>query len=408
MVNSNIPERRRSAFVATPEATGTPSLLIYGFRPFFILAACWSILVVGVSTATFSGYWVAPWPQDPYAWHAHELLFGYGSAAVAGFLLTATPNWTDRAPIPAAVVLGLVALWLAGRAANLAPPSFPGYWVVTIDGAFLPLLTAIVARDIFAARYWRNLKIVALLSVYACANLGHPATGILGQSSQISLRLGLTALIGLCIVIGARMACGFTRSWFDSRGIDRCVPYFGNVDRIALVTAAIACVQWLIQPTGEATGATLIIAAVCNAHRLLRWQGWATWRQPMIFVLHIGYGLIVAGFLLLGVAAIEPQLIRPSIALHAWTSGAVGTLTLAVMTRAPLGHAGQLQEASVGACISYGAIVVATAARLSAGFVPAMQAQFTTLAGIGWIVGFAVYLISYGPLLLGRHRPPIH
>lgn len=404
MSDSDIPERRRSAFVTTMTAMKTPSSLVYGFRPFFPLAAIWSIVVVGVSTTSASGYWSPPWEMDLYAWHAHELLFGYGAAAVAGFLLTATPNWTGRPPLSRTPLLGLVVLWFAGRAITLAPASTSDFITFAVDGSFLPLVTAIAARDIIAARYWRNLKVVGLVAVYACANLGYWAAAMLGWEVETAIRIGLAALIGLCIMIGGRMISGFTRSWFESRNMDRAVPYFDTTDRMALVTAAIAGALWLAQPTGKATGAALIIAGAANAYRLWRWQGWAAWRQPMVLILHVGYGFIVAGFLICGIAAVEPQVIRPSAALHAWSSGAIGCLTLAVMTRAPLGHAGQPPEASIGTCLSYGAVIVASVARVGAGFTPVMQIPLTTLAGATWVGGFTIYLASYGCLLVGRRQ----
>ncbi len=404
MSDSDIPEQRRSAFVATTWAVKGSFSSVYAFRPFFLLAAVWSIVVVGLSTTWASGYWSPPGGMDPYAWHAHELLFGYGAAAVAGFLLTAAPNWTGRPPLSRTPLLGLVVLWLAGRAITLAPVSVPDFIPLAVDGSFLSLVTAIAARDTIAARYWRNLKVVGLVAIHACANLGYWAAVMLAWEVETAIRIGLAALIGLCIMIGGRMINGFTRSWFESRGMDRTVPYFDTADRTALCTAAIAGTLWLAQPASKATGAALLIAGVANAYRLWRWQGWATWCEPMVFILHVGYGFIVAGFLLCGIAATEPQVISPSAALHAWSSGAIGCLTLAVMTRAPLGHAGQPPEASIGTCLSYGAVIVASVARIGAGFTPAMQIPLTTLAGATWVGGFTMYVACYGSLLVGRRQ----
>lgn len=401
---------RLSAFLPAAQASAAKdasrfsiALLSYGFRPFFLAASLWAIVPlapwIGVEgRALTKGY-------GPVAWHAHETLFGFGGAAVAGFLLTAIPNWTGRLPLSGARLAALFALWCAGRVAFLASDIFGPVIAAVTDGTFLPILTWLAARDVLAARNGRNVKTIALLGLFAGANIGFHYEFLIGGIPDQSIRLGIATLIGLMMLIGGRMALNFTHQWLVARCASRLPAPFGRFDEAALVAAGTGLLLWIVQPHGSATAFALVLAGLLQVLRMCRWRGFSTWHEPLILILHVGYGFVALGFLLVGVAAIAPDAVSPAAALHAWTAGAVGTMTLGVMTRASRGHTGLPFTASRLTTGSYIAIVLAALLRMMAGIVPGGDSLAVVTSATAWTIGFSLFLIEHAAMLL-RHRAP--
>ncbi len=371
----------------------------YGFRPFFFLAAAWGALAVPLWLLAYAGVAGAVTAHADRYWHAHELVYGYAAAAIGGFLLTAIPNWTGRKPVGGWLLGGLVALWLVGRL-GMCVGQGTGWVVAAVDLAFVPALMAVAAREIVGGRNWRNLVVLIFLGLLAGANVWYHATLLAGAAPSPALRLAIATLVMLIVFIGGRITPGFTRNWLVKQGIRRLPPEFGMMDRLALAGTAPALVSWVIEPAAAVTGGLAAAAATLLGLRLARWRGLAARVEPLLLVLHAGYAFVPIGFLLVAAHAFG-ALPTPDAALHAWTAGAVGTMTVAVMTRATLGHSGRALVATPGTVLIYGAVVLGAALRIIAPLVPAAFLPLLQAGGVAWAAGLAAYVAVYGPILLG-------
>ena len=423
--------RERSGLARIP-------VLSFGFRPFFLGGAVWAVVAMALWIGELSGAWLVTGSYGGLAWHVHSLLFGYVPAVVAGFLLTAVPNWTGRLPVRGGPLLALFLLWVAGRVALLGADRIGLPAAVTIDSAFLVVLALVILREIVAGRNWRNLKTVVLVSALAAANIAFHAEVLATGSPGTALRAGTAVIVGLIMLIGGRITPSFTRNWLARREAAALPAPSGRFDVAALAVAGVALFAWVAAPESVATGIALLAAAVLQAIRLGRWAGIATWREPLVLVLHLGYLFVPLGFALVAVSILWPDAIPPAVvvgtgegtaedwraagkgvadiatraatrsvalvppddALHAWTVGAVAMMTLAVMTRATLGHTGRDLVAGLPTQAIYAAILVAVAARLAVPLAPAATMGLLTLAGAGWIAGFAGFALVFGPMLL--------
>ncbi len=372
-----------------------PALLQHGFRPFFLAGAAWAVVVIAWWLGLLAGVVGLGPAIDPLAWHQHEMLFGFASAPVAGFLLTAIPNWTGRLPVRGAALLALVLLWALGRLAMIGLAGWPA---ALVDGAFLPALTAIAAREVIAGRQWRNLVVMLLIGLYACGNLlWHLGELRPGLAPGQGLRLGIASLAMLLGLIGGRIVPSFTRNWLAKRQAPLPAP-FGRLDRLALLTLAAALVGWSLLPDTSATGLLLLLAGSAQALRLARWRPWSTRAEPLVASLHLGYGWLALGVFLLGLAQLG--LMSSSAAVHALTTGAFGTMMLAVMTRATLGHTGRPLVADATTTVIYAMVNAGAAGRVIAAQWP--DGAWLIVAGLLWIGAFALFVLHYGPMLLGR------
>jgi uncharacterized protein involved in response to NO len=375
-----------------------------GFRPFFLAAAFWAALAIPLWLLVFAGNIELPSTLAPTTWHVHEMVFGFAAATVAGFLLTAIPNWTGRMPLQGGPLIVFVLLWLAGRVAVLASARAGGPGVAAVaDLAFPVVFVAVVAREILAGRNWRNLPMVAALALLLTGNLLVHAEALgWSATSAAGNRLGIATLLMLISLVGGRIVPSFTRNWLakSQPGTTEPAP-FDTFDRIVLAMTALALVLWVIRPDTVAAAPAELAAGLALAGRLARWQGGRAWREPLVFILHLGYGWLALGFILLALSPFISWL-PPTAALHALTAGAVGTMTLAVMTRATLGHTGHALTASVGTQAIYAAIIVAAVARICAVIHTAQSDLLLHIAAFAWVAAFLGFALAYGPLLLRR------
>lgn len=380
-----------------------PALLSYGFRPFFLLAALQAGLTVLVWLPFVTGHLTVPTAFAPVDWHIHEMLFGYQAAAIGGFLLTAIPNWTGRLPVQGRPLLVLVLAWLAGRIAVSASALIGWRLAMAIDALFLLLLAGAAAREIVAGRNWRNLKVVVLVGLLLAANLAfHLEAGLTG-SADVARRFAIAVILMLVVLIAGRIVPSFTRNWLAQRGDGRMPVPFGSYDKVVLADSAIALLSWVAVPDTAATGVALLLAAGLHLFRLARWAGDRSWRNPLLVILHIAYLFVPAGFALTALASLG--VVAPGAGIHAWTAGAFGTMTLAVMSRASLGHTGRALVATGATQACYVLIVIGSVARICSalGHGPAMLLH---VAGLSWSLAFLVFALAYWQVLTGARLAP--
>jgi uncharacterized protein involved in response to NO len=341
-----------------------------------------------------------PTAFGPLNWHIHEMLFGFAAAAVAGFLLTAIPNWTGRMALQGVPLIVLASLWLAGRIA-CALSLWTGPAAVAIaDLAFLAVLLLAIGREIVAGRNWRNLPMVGALSLLLASNLlFHLEALDIAPTADIGRRLGVAMLLLMISLIGGRIIPSFTRNWLAKQDAAELPAAFGIPDRVALGSAALALVSWVVEAPPLFNGPLLIAAGIAAALRLARWRGLATVKEPLLLVLHLGHGWLAIGLVLLGASELT-DLVPASAALHALTAGTIGTMILAVMTRATLGHTGQSLTAGAGTTAIYVLVTMAALARISVWWLPADNDLLLKTAGLAWIAAFLLFLAIYGPMLL--------
>ena len=381
-----------------------PAVLSYAFRPLFLAAGSWAIVSIAVWLAMFLGYVRLPTRFDPLTWHIHEMLFGFVMAAVGGFLLTAIASWTKRLPLSGYPLALLTGLWVLGRIACLISADLPAWLAIGGDLSFPVALLAVAAREIIAGRNWRNLLITAPIAVFVVADLLMDLESLsFTVPGGLGWRLGLAAPIMLISVIGGRIIPTFTRNWLLERHRTRLPAPPGAADLAAVGVLNVGLILWAILPDLRLAGVILLIAAMLNAWRLARWAGAATLAEPLLFILHIGYGWVVIGVALLGLSLLDVGVPVAS-AIHALTAGAMGTMILAVMPRVTLGHTGRELTANRSTVIIFILINAAAIMRVAASWNVARMMILLALSGICWIAAFGLFEIVYGRMLLTQ-RP---
>jgi uncharacterized protein involved in response to NO len=377
-----------------------PPLWRGGFRPFFLGGAIWSLVVVVLWLAALAGVVTLPTAFDALAWHRHEMLFGYLGAVIAGFLLTAIPNWTGRLPMAGGRLALFAALWLAARVAVLFSGVLGTTLAAVLDVGFLATLAFVAAREVIAAKN-RNLPVVVVIAVLACASaLDHAAALGVDVPAGLGWRLGFGMILMLVALIGGRIVPSFTRNWLAKQGVTQRLPTQpGRFDIATLAVMALALVTWTIVPEGRPTGMLLVVAGALQAIRLARWSGMRTRREPLVLMLHISYAWLPVGLILLGLAEFLPG-VPASTGLHALGSGAMASMTLAVMTRATLGHTGRTLDADGWTRAIYALVTVGAALRVAAPALPFDYLQTVMVSGLLWSGAFILFLWSYGPYLL--------
>ena len=374
-----------------------PAVFTQGFRPFFLFAAVHAALAVPVWLALRAGLFDLPTLWTPQHLHAHEMLFGYLGAVVAGFLLTAVPNWTGRLPLQGFPLIGLVALWVAARSA--APFSGllgPIAWAA-VALAFPLALLAAIAREIVAGRNWRNLKVLVILALLLAADLGYHVEIALRGQPLYAQRVASAAMVMLVGLIGGRIVPSFTLNRLRPRGGRLPVP-FDRLDSAAMIAGAAALVAWTLRPDATAAALLAMVAGILHLVRLARWAGDRTVREPILLVLHLAYAFIPLGFLLVAAEALTAA-VGPAAAVHAWGVGAFGLMPLAVMTRASLGHTGRALSADVVTVTGYAAMFAAGLLRIGAATAMPWAEPLLLSSAAAWCAAFAAFLIGFGPIL---------
>ncbi len=393
--------------IETTSSRATPPLsevfFSRAFRPFFFGAGLFGGLLIILWLVMLTGAFEPPSHLSARDWHVHEMIFGYFAAAMTGFLLTAVPNWTGRMPLAGAPLALLFGLWLAGRLAMFFSDIAP-YTAIVADAAYLPVLSFLIWREIIAGRNRRNIVVALLVTALMAANLVFHAQFLFGPDTiPLAERLGLSVAAGLVMLIGGRIVPSFTRNWLMKQGVrdEPSLPTpFGPFDRLAVVVAALALAGWAWLGEHPAVGALFGLAGLLNLLRLLRWRGWLAMSEPLVWILHVGYLWLPAWMLLMAASAFG--LWPFTDALHALTAGAIVVMTLAVMSRASLGHSGRPLKANALTTIIYLLAIAGALVRVLAAYLPTMMAWH--LSGTLTAGALLLFAFSYAPVFF-RPRP---
>jgi len=371
-------------------------LFSYAFRIFFLLAGLGAALLVPVWLLMLAGHVPTPTYLGGSLWHSHELIFGFAPAVIAGFLLTAAFNWTGTPNTKGLPLVILAVLWLVGRVALLAADSLPDLLVAAVDLAFLPAAALILLPPLWKAGNWANTAFVGLLGLMALANLmvHLNALEIIDGLSLAGLYGGLDLVLLIMVIVGGRITNAFTR---NALGIQ--VPPQPRRDQMASGSVLLLVVVDLLALPDPVVGAVCLLAAGLTALRMASWQSLKTWKVPLIWILHLSQAWLVIGFALRG-GALLFDLMPMTTALHALTIGAVGSLTLGMMTRVALGHSGRPLEIKPIIPWTYAAISLAAVVRIiTPAFWPDLIPLANTIAGGLWTFAFATFVIVYLPVL---------
>ena len=379
-----------------------PALFSYGFRPFFFFGSIYAGAAMLVWLPAFFGTLQLGTAFAPQDWHVHEMLFGYIAAVVAGFLLTAVPNWTGRLPLQGRPLVLLFSIWVAGRVA-VSVSAWIGWGVAAaVDSLFLIVLAAAAAREIIAGRKWGNLQVVVIVCLLAAGNLAFHLEAHFAGHAEYAAHGGVATVIVLIALIGGRIIPSFTRNWLARQGPGRMPSPFGRFDAATMTFTVLVLLLWLARPQDRITGVLLIACGLMHIVRLVRWTGYRTFADRLVLILHVAYAFIPIGFILAALSAFD--LVAPSAGLHAWTGGAIGTMTLAVMSRATLGHTGRRLEASAATHLIYASVLVAALARVCAALEVDHAQALLTIAGIAWAMAFLGFAAAYSRALCSPHR----
>ena len=377
-------------------------LFSYGFRPFFLLGPIYAGLAVLVWLPVFFGEITLSSVFAPRDWHVHEMLFGYLPAVITGFLFTAIPNWTGRLPIQGRPLMVLVAVWMAGRICVTFSAHTGWLAAMLVDASFLLLVAAAASREILAGRNWRNMNVVMLLVLLLAGNVAFHLEAHFHGAAEIAIRIGIAVVVLLISLIGGRIVPSFTRNWLVRENPGRLPVPFNRFDIIVIAVGALALVAWVVSPMGYLSCAALALAGLLHLVRLGRWAGDRSGRERLLLILHVGYAFVPFGFLLSAASAFGA--VPPGAGIHAWMAGAAGIMTLAVMSRATLGHTGQPLTASRATQAIYAAIIVAALSRVCAVLEPVHSVPLLHVAAFAWAAAFFGFAATFGPLLVGGDR----
>lgn len=369
-----------------------------GFRPFFFGGAAWAVIALALWIFSLTGQLSLATELDPLSWHRHEMLFGFVGAVIAGFLLTAVPNWTGRLPIAGWPLGGLVALWAAARMALLFSAT-GGLWLAGIlDVGFFVVLGLLAAREVLEANN-RNLPIVGMVLLFGLADaIDYLATTGIIPTPDLGWQLALAIVVLLISLIGGRIIPSFTRNWMAKRGMKKGLPTQpARFDLLVIGATAVALFAWLAGPAKTPIGIVLVSAAALQVLRWVRWRGYRTFADPLVLILHIGYLWIPVGLGLLGFSLMD--LVPRSAAIHSLTAGAMATMILAVMTRASLGHTARELRANVATVTIYSLVTAGAVLRVLASLQVIDYNIGIDVAGLAWGGAFLLFVIAYAPVL---------
>lgn len=383
-----------------------PALFSYGYRPFFLFASIWAVFSIIAWVMTFTGHETLAIAIDPFSWHAHSFLFGYLWAVIAGFLMTAVPNWTGRLPIVGWPLATLVALWLIGRIAMTFSYYLPNGVTIACDLLFPLAFTFAIGREIIMGKNWRNLKILILLVMLFCANclFDGEAFAQVYAADSYGARWALAIAVFLIAIIGGRIIPSFTRNWMVKQSITNLPAPHDKIDQAIMIFTAICLVFWVIWPDAIFTAIIGGICGLANLYRLIRWHGWLTKKEPLVWVLHLGFLFIPLGFIALTLSTFDILHGGRAPVQHLWMAGGIGLMTIAVMTRASLGHAGRPLTVSWPVVLVYCGLFCSVILRVIAGIAD-NDLTMLNISGTLWILAFFGFVVLYWNILTKPRQP---
>ena len=371
-------------------------LFALGFRAFFALAGLFALILIALWTSIFNGSLVIDNYYPTTYWHAHEMLFGYSIAVIAGFLLTAVKNWTGVQTIQGDKLAGLCLLWVYGRLVPFYSELIPDLLIALIDFSFLPVLAYFIAQPILKSGKMKNLFFVALLSIMALGN-GLIHAEILGfneDSATQGIYVVMSIIIMIILIIAGRIF-----PFFTEKGLKGVIairnPLF---DKLAIGTSLLTFLLLIFDVSGLLLTIASVLAVISNLLRVAGWYVQKIWYVPLLWVLYMGYAWIMVGFVLIALASISA--VPMSIAIHAFTVGGIGVLTLGMMARVSLGHTGRMLKASNTIAIAFALINVAALFRvLMPAMIPNGYASFLMVSTYCWLAAFSLFIFIYAPIL---------
>ncbi len=380
-----------------------PVFLATGFRPFFLLAALSAIVLPLIWVCSYLGYFELPTMLDGVGWHAQSLIFGYTAAVLAGFLLTAVRNWTQRPTLSGAGLGFLAIVWIAGRVLVAISVWIPAWIWVTVDVAFFVLLAAAIARPIFGARNRRNYAFPFLVLVMGAGALllDLDSVGALEGQRPRGIDLGLYAALTMIAIVGGRIIPAFTRNKLKP------LPIRANgsaIDKLALASIVVAlCAKAIVLPQVW-MGVILIIAGLINLARMTGWGTSDALSVPLLAILHVGYWWLAVGLILRGIGYLTPAIPRGA-GIHALTIGCIGMLTLGMLVRVALGHTGRKLKAPPIALAAFAMLTLAVLIRVTVAVTnPNGYQTGLWVSSVLWALAFIAYIVGFTRILVSS-RP---
>lgn len=372
------------------------ALFAYGFRPFFLAAGLSAVLTVPAWLAMLALGSMPLGALPPQLWHAHELFYGFVAAALAGFLLTAVPGWTGSRGFGGWPLVALTSVWLLGRVAFASANALPFWVLAAAELAFLPGLAVLLAPPLLRSRN-RNTPLLVVIAALWIADAAFVA-GLARTDpllASASLRIATDLMLLVVTVIGGRIVPSFTANALRRRGEAADIRNLAWLERgvLALMIGVVLVDLW--QPDGAAAGWLAALVAIAQGVRLSRWRSARVRGEPILWVLHVGYAWMPVGFALKALWLLAGAGWAAHW-LHALTMGVFGTMILAVMTRAALGHTGR--DLTVGGSIA-AAYVLLTLGVATRVLWPSHYTWTLLVSGFLWTAAFALYLIVYAPIL---------
>jgi uncharacterized protein involved in response to NO len=371
-----------------------------GFRPTFLAAGVAAVVLVPLWVLVWGFGWSLSTGWPPTMWHAHEMVFGFIAAAIAGFLLTAVPSWTGQRGFAGWPLVLLMALWVAARVLVATAAQWPAILVGAVDVAFLLALASLVAPSLLRSQN-RNTPLLAVLALLAASNavshwaLAHRDAGF----AYHAILIGIDIALLLVTVIGGRILPAFTANALRSSGAAvaiRAWPWITPAAVIMMIAVGVTDILWLNSP---ASGIVAGIAAVVQAVRMLQWRSFATRQQPIVWVLHLAYGWLPAGLALKSVALLQGAAFS-AVWLHALTVGVLATMIMAVMTRASLGHTGRALVVDPTVTAGYLLLLGAGVVRVfGLGLLGLPYTAVVVISAACWTAAFGIFLVNYAPIL---------
>lgn len=370
-----------------------------GFRPFFLFGSAVAALIIAVWMSVITGHSLNTNFSAPYIWHAHEMIYGFSLGIVAGFMLTATQNWTGIRGVHGKKLMILVAVWLAGRLLPIIPPTTSAVPILAslVDLAFVPLLVVFLKPYLGIPEQVRNRIFFLCFALFFVGNIlvhldAHVSTFALGHQGNL---LGLGAIILAITIIGGRVLPFFTKSAVENAKIKS----FPKVEKVIIPVTVLWVFAKAFDDGGLFASVAALLACVVHFARWLGWHSWQSRKKPILWVLHVGYLWLVIGFSL--DALLIFRWFIPSLATHAYSVGCIGLLTYGMMTRVALGHTGRPIHADKLMVLGYLCLNAAVIARVIAPIAfPSLMMKATLTAGWLWVAAFSIYCLRFGPLLI--------
>ena len=367
-----------------------------GFRPFFLLSGAFAIILIALWIPVFTGGRALSTYYGQIGWHSHEMIFGYTVGVIAGFLLISVRNWTGRSTATGGFLATLVTLWLLGRILPFFAATMPAWSISVVDLAFLPALTASIGVPLVRHGEKRNLLFLPLILGLFFANLlvHLELLGVVPGVAHHGIFLGLYLIILLIVIMGGRVVPFFTERALPGVVIKR-RPL---LEWLAPLTVIAYLLAELLFPNSEVAGALAGLAAIINGIRVVSWYSHRYWQAPLLWVLHLGYGWIVVGFLLKAAASLG--LVAAQFTIHAFTVGGIGVLTIGMMARVSLGHTARPLKVTSSIAVAFALLNIAAVLRgLLPSIFPLWFSQLVILSGMLWIAAFLIFVIVYAPIL---------